>query len=97
MDKLSQFYLNLATDANLMSAFNHGNSSAERAVVRKRLLQEAGVKSKLNILDMSQEQLREHIADNLAQSAPEWQGLSHNVANSNTDNNVSCLGRRHIR
>lgn len=96
MDKLSEFYLNLATNADLMVAFNQGTSLTEQSVIRQRLLNEAGIESAKDILAMSQEELREHISDMLASTSPEWQGLSHNVANSNTDNNVSCLGRRHI-
>ena len=95
MDKLSQFYMDLATDSNKMAEFNTGNNEQEIADSRRRMLQAAGCASSDEIISLSQAQLRDLMAENLAKQSADWQNLSTSSPNTNnTNNNIGLLGRR---
>jgi hypothetical protein len=67
MDKLSQFYMDLATDSTKMAEFNAGNNEQEIADSRRRMLQAAGCETSDEIISLSQAQLRDLMAENLAE------------------------------
>lgn len=96
MDKLSQFYISLATQAGQLAAFNGGQSAQERKQVRTRMMKNAGLdESHIDaVLEMDQEALREHMAKLMAAEDPQWSGFNASTANNQTNNNVSAYGRR---
>ena len=94
MDNLSRFYLELATNASKLDAFNNGSNAAELAANRQRLLAEAGVEDTKKLLAMDSETLRQSLASILISATGEWHGLEKTAGNQDNQNNIGCLGRR---
>ncbi|MBT1064666.1 hypothetical protein KJY73_13830 [Bowmanella sp. Y26] len=94
MDNLSRFYLELATDASKLKAFNTGNNAAELATNRKRLLTEAGVQSAEQFLSMDSETLRKNLANTLIAATGDWKGLEKTAGNEDNKNNIGRIGRQ---
>ena len=87
MDNLSRFYLQLATDANKLQAFNLSEDN------RRTMLQQAGVKDIDNILNMDKESLRQMLAKKLIEQTGDWQGLDKTSDNDDNKNNIGRIGR----
>ncbi|XOV79412.1 MAG: hypothetical protein ACFHVJ_00265 [Aestuariibacter sp.] len=92
MDTLSRFYIDLATDANKMKAFNLASSEE-----REAMLQSAGVKNAAQYVDFNKDQLRKALAKSLIADTQSWYGLDSNTGNDDNRNNVGRLGlsKRH--
>ena len=98
MDKLSQFYINLATDTEKMAQFNAGNSQQEVVESRQQMLRDAGIEAGDEIISLNQEQLKDLMAKHLAKDSQEWQNMTRSAGNTNntnnTNNNIGLIGRR---
>ncbi|GAA0362791.1 hypothetical protein GCM10009092_29000 [Bowmanella denitrificans] len=92
MDNLSRFYLELATNASKLDAFNNGSNAAELAANRQRLLAEAGVEDADKLLCMDSESLRKNLATALISSTGNWNGLDKTSSNDDNRNNVGNIG-----
>jgi len=93
MDKLSQFYIELSTDAAKLALFNHGASESEIADNRQNMLTAAGIEHGGDIIFLSQLQLQQLMAKHLGKQREQWGSLKNQAANTtNTDNNVSPIG-----
>ncbi|TQV85801.1 hypothetical protein [Aliikangiella coralliicola] len=100
MDKLSQFYLDLSTDASKLELFNSGKTVEEVAENRKKILSKAGIKESDEIISLTQSQLKDLMAKKLSSVSSDWSNLEKSATNgqntntTNTDNNVSLIGLR---
>lgn len=86
MDNLSRFYLDMATDANKLHAFNSD------AKGRRAMLEQAGIEDIDKILSMDKESLRQTLAKALIEQTGDWQGLECNAANDDNKNNIDRIG-----
>jgi hypothetical protein len=87
MDNLSRLYLQLATDANKLHAFNLSEDN------RRTMLRQAGIKDIDSILAMDKESLRQMLARALIKQTGDWQGLDKTSDNEDNKNNIGRLGR----
>ncbi len=87
MDNLSRFYLEMATDANKLHAFNLSTDN------RRAMLEQAGVKDIDNILTMDKESLRQMLAKALIKQTGDWQGLDKAAGNGDNKDNIGRIGR----
>ncbi len=94
MDKLTEFYLSLATDATMMQRFNQGESQEQLQANRLAMLQEHGVEDATRLASMTQIQLKQALAIQLSHQSSEWRDVD-NLARAldNNDNRVSSIGR----
>lgn len=67
MEKLTQFFRELSTNANTLDSFNSGVSKVEIASNRQRMLNAAGVKHAEEIIGMTAQDLQKLIEKKLAQ------------------------------
>lgn len=94
MDHLTHFYLQLATDANMLAQFNQGDSPAEKMFTRQTMLKQAGVEMLEPIGDLTQAELQAILSKALEQNHSEWTGFSCASPNtSNTSNTSNTIGR----
>lgn len=89
MDNLSRFYIDIATDANKMSAFN----SAEKAL-RIQMLQDAGVEGAEELLVQDEEGLRKILASSLVEATGAWHGIETNAGNEGDNRSNSPFFKR---
>lgn len=87
MDNLSRFYLDLATDASKLHAFNLSQTT------RREMLEQAGIEACNDILAMDKESLRQMLAKKLIEQTGDWQGLDNTSDNDDNKNNIGRLGR----
>ncbi|GGD51193.1 hypothetical protein [Lacimicrobium alkaliphilum] len=87
MDNLSRFYLELATDANKLHAFNLSQAN------RQQMLEQAGIEECHDILEMDKEALRQMLAKKLIEQTGDWKGLDKASDNDDNKNNIGRLGR----
>lgn len=88
MDNLSRFYIELATNAGKLNAFNSGSNAAELAANRRRLLTDAGVEDAQQFLSMDSETLRQRMAQVLILNTNNWQGLEKTAGNKDNKSNI---------
>ncbi|GGO64492.1 hypothetical protein [Bowmanella pacifica] len=88
MDNLSRFYIELATNAGKLNAFNSGSNAAELAANRRRLLADAGVEDAEQFLSMDSETLRQKMAKALILNTKDWQGLEKTAGNKDNKSNI---------
>lgn len=93
MDKLSQFYIDLATDAEKMALFNRGQTEEEKQLNRQEMLSEAGIDTDEALISLTQEQLQEVIEARLVEQASEWQNVCLKSC-GNTNNDIGQIGLR---
>ncbi|MET1255451.1 hypothetical protein [Aliikangiella maris] len=92
MDKLSNFYLELSTNATKMARYNRGANEQEVFKNRRSMLESEGIEASDEIISLSQSQLHEILAQHLGNSNEQWRDLKNYAGN--TDNNVGKLGKR---
>lgn len=83
MDRLSNFYLEMATDVNKLHTFNLSQDN------RRAMLEQAGIENIDSILTMDKESLRQTLAKALIEQTDDWQGLDKASANSDNKDNIS--------
>jgi len=94
MDKLTEFYLNLATDASKMEQFNQGETPESMMVNRHRMLKQAGIDSSEELLTMNEDDLKSTLTELLSAQSEQWKNVNSLAPNtSNNDNRVSSIGR----
>ncbi|WP_102797171.1 hypothetical protein [Bowmanella denitrificans] len=91
MDNLSRFYLELATNASKLDAFNNGSNAAELVANRQRLLAEAGVEDADKLLTMDSESLRQSMAKTLISITGDWKGLEKSSSNKDNKSNIVSI------
>ena len=92
MQKISDFYLELATNAEKMAMFNHGETKQQIADSRQTMLSTAGFNSSEDIISLSQDELRKVMAKALEEENSNWSGISNNSGNTqNTNNTVGFI------
>jgi hypothetical protein len=93
MDKLTQIYLDLATNPEQFQAFNSGKDLLEKQKSRQQFMQNAGVEDCEDIIKLSEADLQALLSKKLAAQNKEWSDISRHAGNTtNTDNHVSQLG-----
>ena len=89
MDNLSRFYIDIATDANKMAAFNLAEKQQ-----RVQMLNEAGVDNAEELLMQNEEGLRQILASNLIEATGAWHGLETNAGNNGDNRSNSPFFKR---
>ena len=97
MDKLTEFYIALAQDAQKMQRFNAGNAQADVLRNRQQMLEEFGVAEAANVVKLDEIQLKAKMTELLSSQAQQWSNVSSLSPNTtNNDNRVSSIGRTNI-
>jgi ribosomal protein L16 Arg81 hydroxylase len=93
MDKLTQVYLELATNPEQFQEFNRGKDLVEKQKSRQQFLQNAGIEHCDDIIKLSEADLQALLSKKLATQNKQWSDISKHTGNTtNTDNRVSQLG-----
>ena len=89
MDNLSRFYIDIATDANKMAAFNLAKKEQ-----RQQMLNDAGVNNAEELLMQDEEGLRQILANSLIDATNAWHGIETNAGNNGDNRSNSPFFKR---